>query len=375
MVSNQAFADDDYYRALAAAERASAAADYTRALRGIEHALQKYRGDYQLTLLRAQLELRLMRFAEAEQSFRDAIAISDGAIDARLGLGWTLLQQRACGQALREFEAVLAQSDSPAAHRGIAACQPSAGMHGSAWLSGGGALFHDHPWKRRFGDVSAGLTLQPRAALSLGLAYHFLRVTPTDRRVAEVDQHELYMQAGVTAGWLRVLGHAAMVWSADPRSDGSAHGGLSARYSSFGQVLEEISLELTASRYPDLWVGRLGTTLRFVMGTWSVTPGVSLTKLQQETLAAFSLSLAKSFGALSLWASGKYGPEYRAAYLSQFALLNSEDRSVWSLGAGLRAALDSGWALVVGYLFLNMRTPDSLAARMHLLNVSVVLSF
>jgi opacity protein-like surface antigen len=111
------------------------------------------------------------------------------------------------------------------------------------------------------------------------------------------------------------------------------------------------------------------------MGSWSVTPGVSVTKLRQETLSAFSLSLAKSFGALSLWVSGKYGPEYRAAYLSQFALLNSEDRSVWSLSAGLRAALNEGWSLVVGYLFLNMRTPDSLAARMHLVNVSVVYSF
>lgn len=375
MVTHQAFADDDYYRALEDAERASAAADYTRALRSVEHALQKYHGDYQLTLTRAQLELRLMRIAEAERSFRAAIAMSDGAAAARLGLGWTLVQQHACGEALREFEAVLAQSDDPAARRGIEACQSSAGMHGSAWLSAGGALFHDHPWKRRFGDASAGLALQPSAALSLGLAYHFLRVTPTDRRVAEVDQHELYMQAGAAAGGLRVLGHAAMVWSADPRTDGSAHAGLSARYFSLGQALEEISLELIASRYPDSWIGRLGTTLRLVMGTWSVTPGVSLTKVRQELLTAFSLSLAKSFGALTLWASGKYGFEYRAAYLSQFALLNSEDRSVWSLGAGSRASLDGGWALVFGYLFLNMRTPDSLASRMHLLNVSVVYSF
>lgn len=375
MAATQAFADDDYYRALAGAERADATADYARALRGIELALQKYPGDYQLTLSRARLELRLMRLDEAEQSFRTAVAISDGAIAARLGLGWALLQQHNCSEALQEFAAVLAQADNAAARRGIEACQPSAGAHGSAWLSAGGALFQDHPWKRRFGDVSAGLTMQPSAALSLGLAYHFLRVTPTDRRVAELDQHELYAQAGASAGVLRVLGHAAMVWSADPRTDGSAHAGLSARYLSVGHALEEISLELIASRYPDLWIGRLGTTLRLVMGTWSVTPGVSLTKVQQEILSAFSVSLAKSFGALSLWASGKIGPEYRAAYLSQFALLNSEDRSVWSLGAGIRASLDSGWSSIVGYLFLNMRTPDSLAARMHLLNVSVVYSF
>ncbi|HET8939361.1 MAG TPA: hypothetical protein VFN67_38210 [Polyangiales bacterium] len=375
MVTTGAFADDDYYRALAAAERASATADSARALREIEHALQKYRGDYQLTLTRAQLELRLMRLAEAEQSFRAAAQISGGAVAARVGLGWTLVQQHACSEALQEFAAVLAQSDDPAARRGIAACQPRAGMHGSAWLSAGGALFHDHPWKRRFADASAGLSLQPSTAMSLGLAYHFLRVTPTDRRVAEVDQQELYMQAGAATGAVRVLGHAAMVWSADPRTDGSAHGGLSARYLSLGQALEEFSLELTASRYPEMWIGRLGTSLRVVMGTWSITPGVSLTKLQQEILSAFSVSLGKSFGALSLWASGKYGPEYRAAYLSQFALLNSEDRSVWSLSAGLLASLDAGWSLVVGYLFLNMRTPDNLEARMHLLNVSVVYSF
>lgn len=375
MVATKASADDDYYRALAQAKRASASADYTRALHGVEAALQKYRGDYELTLTRAQLELKLMRFEDAERSFRAAVAISDGAAAARVGLGWALLHQSACGEAVREFEAVLARAANPAAQRGIEACRAPAGVHGSAWLSAGGALFQDHPWKRRFGDVSAGFALQPSAALSFALAYHFLRVTATDRRVAEVDQHELYLQGGATAGPLRVLGHAAMVWSADPRTDGSAHGGLSGRYLSLGSAWEEFSLELTASRYPDLWVLRLAAALRIALGSWSVTPGIGVTKLQQEFLSAFSLSLAKSFGALSLWVAGKLGPEYRAAYLSQFALLNSEDRSVWSFSAGARASLDSAWSLLLGYFFLSMRTPDKLAARMHWMNVSIVYSF
>jgi hypothetical protein len=100
-----------------------------------------------------------------------------------------------------------------------------------------------------------------------------------------------------------------------------------------------------------------------------------VTKFSKEILAAISLSLRKSLGALSLWVSGKYGPEYRAAYLSQFALLNSEDRSIWSISAGLRASLDASWSLLASYFFLNMRTPDRLSARMHLMNVGVVYSF
>jgi hypothetical protein len=375
MVATKAFADDDYDRALADAERASATPEYSAALRGVEAALQKYRGDYALTLTRARLELRLMRFEKAEQSYRTALAISDGATAARLGLGWALLHQHACSDALREFAAVLAETDNAAARSGMAACQPESGLHGSAWLTAGGALFQDHPWKRRFGDASAGLTLQPNATLSLGLAYHFLSVTPTDRRVAEVDQHELYLQAGAATGPLRVLGHAAMVWSADPRTDGSAHAGLSGRYLKLGSSLEEIAVEVTASRYPDLWVGRLATAWRFAFGSWSITPGIGVTKLEQELLAALSLSLGKSFGALATWVSGKYGPEYRAAYLSQFALLNSEDRSVWSISAGLRASLGAGWSLLAGYFLLHMRTPDGLAARMHLMNVGAVYSF
>lgn len=375
LVASRAFADEDYFRALAEAEHATATEQFASGLRVVETALQMYPGDYELTLTRGNLELRAMRYRAAEHSFRSAVAISDGAVAARLGLGWALLHQHACALALPELQKVLDREDHPAARSGIARCQPQHGLHGSAWLSVGGALFREHPWKRRFADLSAGLTLQKNSVLTFGLAYHFLKVTATDRRVAELDQHELYVQAGAASESFLLLGHAAMVWSADPRSDGSVHAGLSARYSSSGDGLAEISGELTVSRYPDLWISRAASAWRFALGSWSITPGIAVMKHLADYLTAASLTLGKSFAALSLWVSGKYGPEYRAAFLSQFALLNSEDRSVWSIGAGLRAALTERLALLANYFFLVMRTPDKLPASMHLINVGAAISF
>jgi len=373
-VTSRALADDDYYRALAYAERATATAQLAPALRVVEAALQKYPGDYELTLARGNLELRSMRYRAAEQSFRSAVAISDGSIAARLGLGWALLHQHACAQALIEFENVLARADHPSARSGLAQCKAQVNPYGSAWFTVGGALFQEHPWKRRYGDFSAGLTLQ-KSGVTFGLAYHQLHLTATDRRVADVDQRELYMQVGAATQSLLLLGHAAMVWSADPRSDGSVHAGLSVRYSSVEQLLSEISAELTVSRYPDLWIGRAASAWRFAWKSWAVTPSIGVTKHLLEYLTAASVTLGKSFGALSLWVSCKYGPEYRAAFLSQFALLNSEDRSVWSLSAGLRAALTDELALLANYFFLVMRTPDLLPARMQLMNVGAAFSF
>lgn len=374
-VSSRAFADEDYFQALAYAERATAPGELAAALRVVETALRKYRGDYELTLTRGNLELRAMRYRAAEHSFRSAIAISDGSVAARLGLGWALVHQHACDEAVRELEQVLARQDHPAARSGIAQCHPQADLHGTAWVTVGGALYRDHPWKRRFTDVTAGVALQKGRLLTFALAHHYVHVTASDRRVAGVDQHELYAQAGISANSWLVLGHAAMVWSADPRSDGSVHAGLSARYASIGQLLTEVSAELTVSGYPDVWIGRAASAWQFTVGSWSITPGVGVTKHLLDYLTAVSLTLSKRFGVLSLWVSGKYGPEYRAAFLSQFALLNSEDRSVWSVSAGLRAMLPAGLALLAGYLFLGMRTPDMLPASMHLINVGTAVSF
>jgi tetratricopeptide (TPR) repeat protein len=375
VAATKAFADDDYYQALELAERATAAEAYVVALRKVKTALRKYRGDYQLTVMRAHLEFRLMRYRDAEQSYRSAVASSGGAVEARLGLGWSLLQQGQCAAAVRELETLLSTTAHLAARRGIEQCQAGSAVHGSAWSSAGGATFVDHPWKRRYGDASVGMTLQPIEALTFSLAYHFLRAAATDRRVADVSQHELYLQGGLISGaWLLQL-HGAMVWSADPATDGSTHAGLLGRYLAYGSVLEESSLEVDVSRYPDLWVGRVAASLRLAFGTWSITPGISISRVRDEPLIAGSMSLAKTFGALTLWGSGKVGPEYRAAYLSQFALLNSEDRSVWSGGGGARARLTAAWSLLASYFYLRMRTPDALPASMHLINIGIVYSF
>lgn len=366
LIPSRVFADGDYYRALQRAEQEAVAGRFDAALQLVDVALQTYAGDYQLTLTRARLLVRMERYASAKISYADAIRISAGAPEARLGMGWLLSLQGECRGAIQEFREVLriAPHDA-AAQRGIAQCRWNEVAHGSLWLTGGAALFQSHPWKRRFGDTSGGFTIQPPGGLLFGLAYHYLRLTATDRRVEAIDQRELYAQAGFIAGGLTLLAHGALVWSGDPWIDGSTHAVISGHYRGLSSWLPELSAELAASRYPDFWVGRFATAWRFAAGTWSILPGMALIRSQLNMLTSVSLSLSKSFGALSLWLGGKYGPELRAAYLSQFALLNSEDRSLWSITGGARMAVTKHWWLLVSYLYLKMHTPDGLAASMH----------
>jgi tetratricopeptide (TPR) repeat protein len=375
-LAGSARADVDYYQALAGAERAAAAGTPDSGLQLVEQALQTYPNDYALTAMRGYLLLQLGRYRDAEDSYRRALSVSQGAIPARSGLAWALQGQGDCEAAAPEFRAVLAASPQDAdAQRGLALCERATALHGSGWLTAGVALFRADPWKHHFVDTSAGLTLLPGASFAVGAAYHYLNLSPTDARVAQVKQHELYLQAGLANHELQLLAHGALVWSGDPQLDGSLHAGLSGRYYLLPRPLKQASLELTASRYPDGWVGRAATSWLFGFDVWNITGGVSLIRAQTQTLAAISLSLGIDIKALTVWIGGKYGQEYRAAYLSQFALLNSEDRSLWSFSGGTRFAMNEHWTLFGSYLYLRAQTPDGLLAGMHLANLGIAFGF
>jgi tetratricopeptide (TPR) repeat protein len=118
-----ASADDDYYKALASAQAAAKTRKFTEAAQVIEAAMRKYPDDYTLTLTLAWMQFRARHYAEAEQLYRSAIKLSDGALDARVGLGWALVQQERCDEGVKIFEAVLAEaSKNTAAKNGLLIC-------------------------------------------------------------------------------------------------------------------------------------------------------------------------------------------------------------------------------------------------------------
>jgi tetratricopeptide (TPR) repeat protein len=121
--SANASADDDYFEALASARSAEKTRKFKEAAQVLQAALHKYPNDYTLTLTLAWMEFRAKQYAEAERFYRIAIKLSQGSLDARVGLGWALVQQERCEEGVKIFKEVLAeQPHNTLAKNGVLIC-------------------------------------------------------------------------------------------------------------------------------------------------------------------------------------------------------------------------------------------------------------
>jgi tetratricopeptide (TPR) repeat protein len=366
-----ASASDDYGSAFTRADTAERNGDLAAAARELESALQQYPRDYALTLRLGWLHFRQLRYTDAERSYRIASEVSEGAADALIGLAWSLIQQQRCADARPHLQRVLETVPGDArAQQGLDACATPDRVSASLWLEGGGALYHDNPWKSWSGDISIGATLAPLGPLQLGAAYRFLGLSASDSRVAGYAQHEGYVQAGYASDAVALLAHGAIISSAQGVLSASRHVGISGRVQTFGALL----LELSGSFYRDLWVARLAPAWHLTFGSFSLTPGVALQRLARETLVAASLGAAFARERWSIWVSGKFGEEYRSAYLTQFAVWNSDDRIEWGVAAGLRIRVGEHWAVFVSYALNRLKSPDQLNSDLHLLSLGTALT-
>ena len=141
------------------------------------------------------------------------------------------------------------------------------------------------------------------------------------------------------------------------------------RLKQLGAQLSEVLVEAAGSFYRDLWVVSLAPSATLAFWPLSVTAGGSVSRFADDTLLAASLTLALTFSDVSLWAGGKYGPEYRAAYLSQFAVFNAEERSLWAVLAGARWRTSTHWSVFVNYALLRLESPDHLQSTLHNLSL------
>jgi hypothetical protein len=130
-----------------------------------------------------------------------------------------------------------------------------------------------------------------------------------------------------------------------------------------------VLLEATGSFYGDLWVISLAPSSTLTVGPVSFTAGVSAEQFAHETLVSASLTSALTIGNFSFWAGGKYGPEYRAAYLSQFAVFNAQERSTWAVLAGARVRTAAQWSLFANYALLRLQSPDGWMSAVHNLSI------
>ncbi len=230
---------DPYTDAFADAQALETAGRFADASAALEAIRPSYPQDYALTLQLAWLAFQAERYEEAEGHYRFAIDLSDGAVDAELGLGWTLLRQGDSGGARQAFDGVLARSPGHSgALEGIAALDAQDAVEDASsdlllsasstahiypsnpnldWAMGGAAGIGYTPWTPFFVGATYRFTyFQPPGSGATGAG----RWDPTSSAPG-YSQNELYTAAGLAWAEAAVIAQYALIIE-PPGSDGSS---------------------------------------------------------------------------------------------------------------------------------------------------------
>ena len=359
----RAAALDSYEAALARSYELERSQRPEQAARLLEPLQSQYPEDYALWLRLGWLWYGAGRYEQAEGCYRQAAGLSGGSPEARLGVGWSLLEQGRASQARAVFEELVAEApELELATVGLARARSAAApIPFAVSLAGVFQGFDGHPAKSWAGGVEVTLGLGPWTHVVAAATYRFSRYVVVDDledSVGDFDQHEAYAALGLSWPVAGATLHYAYVDDGSG-SDLSAHtAGLSVRWSPFGDVL----LTAAVSAYDDgEIVARFEPSWRIRLAdAFVLHAALALQSFQDEVLASGSLRAAYEWAWGSVWLSGRYGPEERPVYLERPAVFNSPDRIGGGGTAGLSFALGGGCAIVAGYEVLYLeQTSDS----------------
>ncbi|MEX1368425.1 MAG: tetratricopeptide repeat protein [Nannocystaceae bacterium] len=396
--------------ALADADELEQRGRYPAAARRIETVLPAFEQDYGLRLRAAWLRFEAGHWRRAQRHYVRAIELSQGSLDSRLGLGWSLLrdgQRRAALTTFEDLERDFPEVPAVAAALAQARERPVVVPRGWVWLTG--QLHPRHPTLRRGlgGQLGLGLTLAEHGLLSVGYGYARLGYEPTDEALAltaatgagpggsgsgngggspdggDVGSDEPPASDGpgpggstggnVGPGYGRgtaddpFLGntiaqhqlHAAagVTWPAagvliqygwlHDQGLPAVHAvGTSARVSPWGDIV----LDASATVEPGVVRPRLAAHWRLPVHrhVW-LRPGGSMQVDGSEILGTGRLTVGLHGEPGSVWLGGMAGRERRPALLDVPLILNLADDLRWGAWAGGLLPLPRGFALLLGY--------------------------
>lgn len=336
----------------AAQDRWIRAADILDAMAG------RFPEDYQLQLNRAWYHFQGGDYQSARDAYDLALDISQGSLDARLGLGWCAQRLGDLPEARTQFEAVLTSDpDNLKAAEGLSRV-------GSGYTVQPGAFlffekYHGHPWRDFQVGTTASLDLiiRDHLLLSAGYRYLFLHgMEDTTNGIDEFDvhQHEAFASLGWTSSSWGLAGHGAFAHYDDSgnlaEGIGSDSGmvGLSARYTWWADFL----LSATYSFYDDIDVvqGKVGTALPVV--DWLTLSGYFEFQYGDDQFwpsGAIEVLFHAGFGFLGL--GGTVGTRLRPVDLADRTMYNTTDRPSGTARVRAGFGLGKGVTLHVSYEF------------------------
>ncbi|MBL9044234.1 MAG: tetratricopeptide repeat protein [Myxococcales bacterium] len=382
-LSTQAAYADKYGDASQLATERESAGQLDAAAEALEEISAEYSQDLGLQLRMAWLRFRAGSYQRALRHYQEAYRLSPPSVDARLGLGWTLLRLGRCDDARPYFAGLLAQNPQhTVAKEGLTACPlpPRLLVTPGALLTG--MAYSGHYLRLGGVAVSPRLELVIDGKWLIGAAYRysdfFLKptttatnpvppippfprfppmmqatTTTTQNRFA---QNEAYFQFGYVGSRLGLLARYAFLVDSRGISESSHHVGLGLRVSALG----EAQLQLAASVYSDLTIVRAAPTWRLPIGKgFSVQVGGVGQYASGSLLGSGNLELSFVRGPISIWAGGSYGEQLRPAQLEIMVITNMSERIAASAWGSIAFRLPYRFGLLLDYRYDRLRRlPD-----------------
>jgi tetratricopeptide (TPR) repeat protein len=392
---------DSYDEAFARARGLEARGDLPGAAAELSAILADYPQDYALVIELAWLRFQAGQYQDAERGYREAIRRSPAALDAHLGLGWSLARQGRCPEALSSIQRYVdIYPTSPRGQDALAACaapatptagSPTAGSPvASPWASAaplpttvtvgvawGGARLPSHPIKTGASGVTVGADAALWGTWLLGGVFRSTSVSTVDGSgVDPFVQREFYAYAGLATAQAGLVLHLASIHDGSGTTGTSTHAGVSTRLS--GAAGDGL-LSAYISSYSDKAILRVEPSWRVPLGEhFSIVPGVALQRTSTETLATAQLTLVLDGAAGRLWFGGKYGTEDRPAYLLQSVVDNVTEKIRGGLWAGGRLVISPHLAATAQYAFDRLVRTDNLTpatSAMHTFSLGLAATF
>lgn len=369
---------DSYERAFTVSYDLEAKGQFGQAAEVLEKLKGAFPQDFALFLRLGWLHFKNGSFDSSRSNYLVALKLNPDSQQAVLGQGWALYYLGEKGEARTAFERVLQFSPSdPSAMEGLSLSQPGHSL--SVLLATALQRYPGHPTKESGSGFSVRIPARLFDHYLIGGAYRYgsfnLRtgngfVTAWDDD-GLFEQHEGYCYGGASfPRWGFSAAYAHL--SNDAQGEESVNVvGLTGRFSPWGHVVASGN----ASFYDSDTVFRTQVAWAMPVLSWlSVKPGAAYQYGNDESFWNLLASATARWGRLTLGAGGKFGDEYRPAYLDSLVVYNVPDTIGWGAWTSLGVALGGGWTVSGLYEYQQLTsksTDDSLQSGMHVLMAAV----
>lgn len=353
---------DAYQAAWSRALDHEAGGRLTEAAAELETLLDMYPQDYALALHLGWVRFQAEDYVGAERAYRHAAALSADAVDARVGVIWSLRYQgrHTAAQAVLD-QLAAAHPDHAQVVAAQAAGEPSTADDGSdrwiAWTAVGVQDYGDHPTVSAGRGFALGLGGLVGDHLLLGATYRFANYNwdPGDTALVDAvewNKHEVYTSAGAVFGDSGFSAHYGYLTS-DLDGAGDTH---VVGLSGWSGVLR---VDSAVGFFDDDTVYLLAPSLSLpLVGPLSFEPGTTLQLVEDALLYSGELGLRLAGDAGNLGVSGWMGAQERRVDFTIPAVYDVGGRMHAGGAIDARLAWDD-FSIFAGYELADVDSDDS----------------